>query len=81
MLQAGWGGLERRERKIETTESRRGSDWLLLGLVWLATVDSVTANRRKMTMSDLCDNYGLSGFGMFRCRVIGKLRNKLVAPC
>jgi hypothetical protein len=48
VLQAEWGGqrLERKERKIEKTESR-GSDWLLHGSVWLAKVDSVTANGRK----------------------------------
>lgn len=50
MLQAEWGEQrlerrERRERKIEMTESRR-PEWVLCESVWLATVDSVTANRR-----------------------------------
>jgi hypothetical protein len=80
VLQGGWGGLERSERKIEMTESRHGSDWVFRGAVWLATVDSVTANRRKKTMADLCDDYGLMGFGMFPYYFIGKLHNKLVAP-
>ncbi len=62
------------------TEIRRVSDWLLRGSVWLATVDSVTANRRKRTMADLCDDYGLRVFGMFPYCFIGKLHDKLVAP-
>lgn len=62
------------------TESHE-PDCLLCGSVWLATVDSVTLNRRKRTMADFCDDYGLMGFNTISCRFLGKLHDKLVTPC
>jgi hypothetical protein len=77
-------GPERRVPKIEMMESRgcdrrlRGS--VCHGSVWLATTDSMTANRQTRAVADLCnDDSGLRGLALFPYWFTRGLHDKLAA--